>query len=192
MIVMAHQFTTSYLEDSIELLRYYKRLAARALEQCPDDGLFTALDEESNSIAIIVKHMAGNMKFFDHRRRKARSQSRFRIREWRANTRSVAGHLGNGMELLIGRARTVEGRRFSAYRDDSCRAAFGDAGDQSPNRALFLSHWADYFSVETFCREIGQVGGNYCCARPVQAVCLRCRRRKKITALVENCREQGV
>jgi hypothetical protein len=62
MIVMAHQFSTSYLEDSIELLRYYKRLAERALEQCPDDGLFTALDEESNSIAIIVKHMAGNMK----------------------------------------------------------------------------------------------------------------------------------
>jgi len=32
------------------------------MEQCPDDALFTVLDAESNSIAIIVKHMAGNMR----------------------------------------------------------------------------------------------------------------------------------
>jgi uncharacterized damage-inducible protein DinB len=59
---MAHQFTTSHLKDSIDLFRYYKRLAERAMEQCPDEGLFAALDGESNSIAIVVKHMAGNMR----------------------------------------------------------------------------------------------------------------------------------
>ena len=59
---MAHQLTTSYVQDSIDLFRYYKKLAERAMEQCPDEGLFAALDEESNSIAIIVKHMAGNMR----------------------------------------------------------------------------------------------------------------------------------
>jgi uncharacterized damage-inducible protein DinB len=59
---MAHQLTTSYVQDSIDLFRYYKKLAERAMEQCPDEGLFGALDEESNSIAIIVKHMAGNMR----------------------------------------------------------------------------------------------------------------------------------
>ncbi len=32
------------------------------MEQCPDKGLFAALDGESNSISIIVKHMAGNMR----------------------------------------------------------------------------------------------------------------------------------
>jgi hypothetical protein len=57
---MAHQFSTSYLEDSISLFRYYKKLAERAMEQCPDGGLFATLDNESNSIAIIVKHVAGN------------------------------------------------------------------------------------------------------------------------------------
>ena len=57
---MALRFSTSYLEDSMSIFQYYKRLAERAMEQCPDDGLFTALDLESNSIAIIVKHMAGN------------------------------------------------------------------------------------------------------------------------------------
>ncbi len=59
---MAHHFSASYLEDSIGLFRYYKRLGERAMEQCPDDGLFATLDPESNSIATIVKHMAGNMR----------------------------------------------------------------------------------------------------------------------------------
>src|SRR5467141_4451968 len=59
---MAHQFTTSYTKDARDLLRYYKKLGDRAIEQCPDAGLFTTLDPESNSIAIIGKHMAGNMR----------------------------------------------------------------------------------------------------------------------------------
>jgi Protein of unknown function (DUF1572) len=59
---MALQFTTSYLEDSLTLFRAYKKLAERAMEQVSDEQLFIALDDESNSIAIIVKHMAGNMR----------------------------------------------------------------------------------------------------------------------------------
>jgi len=59
---MTHQFSTSYLEDSIDVFNHYKKLGERAIAQCPDDALFTTLDPESNSIAIIVKHMAGNMR----------------------------------------------------------------------------------------------------------------------------------
>jgi len=59
---MAHELTTSYLRDSTNVFRYYKNLAERAMAQCPDEMLFIALDAESNSIAIIVKHMAGNMR----------------------------------------------------------------------------------------------------------------------------------
>ena len=59
---MPHQLTNSYVKDSIELFRYYKKLAERAIEQCPDEGLFAALDTESNCIAIVVKHMSGNMR----------------------------------------------------------------------------------------------------------------------------------
>jgi len=58
---MPHHFSTSYIEDSASLFRYYKRLAERAMEQCPDEGLFATLDPESNSIAVIVKHLSGNM-----------------------------------------------------------------------------------------------------------------------------------
>lgn len=59
---MALKFTTSYIEDSLALFGYYKKLAERAMEQVADEQLFTALDEEGNSIAILVKHMAGNMR----------------------------------------------------------------------------------------------------------------------------------
>ena len=59
---MPHQLSTSYLQDSIALFHYYKKLGERAMAQCPDEALFLTLDAESNSIAIIVKHMAGNMR----------------------------------------------------------------------------------------------------------------------------------
>ena len=59
---MAHQRTDSYIKDSIDLFRYYKKLGENAMAQCPDEGLFQCLDGESNSIAIVVKHIAGNMR----------------------------------------------------------------------------------------------------------------------------------
>ena len=59
---MALKFSTSYIEDSLTLFHYYKKLAERAMEQLTDEQLFALLDEEANSIAIIVKHMAGNMR----------------------------------------------------------------------------------------------------------------------------------
>lgn len=59
---MALEFTTSYVADALSLFRYNKQLAERAMQQVADDQLFTALDAEANSIAIIVKHIAGNMR----------------------------------------------------------------------------------------------------------------------------------
>jgi uncharacterized damage-inducible protein DinB len=59
---MAHKFSASYLEDSVSLFQYYKKLAEGAMAQVSDEQLFATLDDEMNSIAIIVKHMAGNMR----------------------------------------------------------------------------------------------------------------------------------
>ncbi len=59
---MALRFTTSYLMDAVDLFRYYKKLAERAMAQVTDEQLLTVLDGEMNSIAVIVKHMAGNMR----------------------------------------------------------------------------------------------------------------------------------
>jgi len=58
---MALKFTTSYVEDSLAIFQQYKKLAERAMLQINDEQLFAVLDSESNSIAIIVKHMTGNM-----------------------------------------------------------------------------------------------------------------------------------
>lgn len=59
---MALKFTTSYREDSLSVFRYYKTLSERAMAQVTDAQLVAVLDGEMNSIAIIVKHMAGNMR----------------------------------------------------------------------------------------------------------------------------------
>ena len=52
---------THYLEDTISSLRAYKKLADKAIAQLKDDEIFKTLDEEGNSVAVIMKHMAGNM-----------------------------------------------------------------------------------------------------------------------------------
>lgn len=59
---MALKFTTSFIEDSLAVFRQYKKLAEAAMEQLTDEQLCHTLDAESNSIAIIAKHMVGNMR----------------------------------------------------------------------------------------------------------------------------------
>jgi len=59
---MALELTTSCLKDSISLFRFYKRLGDGALGQASDEALFAQIDPEANSIAIIVKHLEGNMR----------------------------------------------------------------------------------------------------------------------------------
>lgn len=54
-------FTTSCTEDARAIFRQYKTLADRAIVQVSDAALYCVLDPEMNSIAIITKHMAGNM-----------------------------------------------------------------------------------------------------------------------------------
>ena len=59
---MALKFTVSYVEDTLSLFHYYKKLAERAIDQLTDEQLFATLDDESNSIGIVIRHMAGNMR----------------------------------------------------------------------------------------------------------------------------------
>jgi hypothetical protein len=53
---------THYLDEAHRQFRGHKRLAEGAMAQLKDHELFLTLDPESNSIALIVKHMAGNMR----------------------------------------------------------------------------------------------------------------------------------
>jgi hypothetical protein len=52
----------AYLRDILHHFAHYKKLGDAALAQTPDEHLHTELDANSNSIAIIVKHIAGNMR----------------------------------------------------------------------------------------------------------------------------------
>ena len=51
-----------YLDEAFRSLRGHKRLADGAMAQLTDEQFFAASDAESNSVAVIVKHMAGNMR----------------------------------------------------------------------------------------------------------------------------------
>jgi len=51
-----------YLDDAFRSLRGIKRQADAAMEQLSDEQFFATLDAESNSVAILVKHMAGNLR----------------------------------------------------------------------------------------------------------------------------------
>src|SRR3989442_5088852 len=49
------------LDDALYTFRYYKELAERAFAQISDEDFFRTIDAESNSIAVNIKHIAGNM-----------------------------------------------------------------------------------------------------------------------------------
>ena len=52
---------TDYLESAKKQFEYYKMLGDKTIDQLPDDKLFWQYNDESNTIAIIVKHLSGNM-----------------------------------------------------------------------------------------------------------------------------------
>lgn len=56
------QIAANYLRDAIESFRGYKKMAEKAMAQVSDEEFFHSIDAEANSIAIIVKHIAGNQK----------------------------------------------------------------------------------------------------------------------------------
>jgi len=59
---MTTDIAAYYLDEAHRQMRGHKRLGEGATAQLRDDELFITLDPESNSIAVIVKHMAGNMR----------------------------------------------------------------------------------------------------------------------------------
>ncbi len=58
---MAEQFVKNCHADAVETFCNYKNLAERAIEQVSNEEFFHAIDVEANSIAVIVKHIAGNL-----------------------------------------------------------------------------------------------------------------------------------
>ena len=59
---MNDDLASHYLHEILRQLRGHKRMAEAAIAQLGDQDFFRAIDPESNSVAILVKHIAGNMR----------------------------------------------------------------------------------------------------------------------------------
>jgi hypothetical protein len=59
---MNEELAKHYLEDALKVFRNYKKLGDKAMAQLSDEEMFRALDAEMNSVALNVKHIAGNMR----------------------------------------------------------------------------------------------------------------------------------
>lgn len=59
---MAKSVETAYLTEVVRLLRQYRELAERAVAQAGPEAAFRATDAEANSIAVLLQHLAGNMR----------------------------------------------------------------------------------------------------------------------------------
>lgn len=78
----------AYLDEVRRQFRGYKRLGEGAIAQVKDDELFATLNPESNSIAVIVKHLAGNMRsrFTDFLTTDGEKPDRHRDQEFEMNS----------------------------------------------------------------------------------------------------------
>lgn len=77
-----------YLEEAGRQFRGHKRMAESAMSQLRDEDFFVTLDPEANSVAILVKHLAGNMRsrFTDFLTSDGEKPDRFRDREFELAT----------------------------------------------------------------------------------------------------------
>lgn len=77
-----------YLEEIRRQFRGYKRLGEGAIAQLKDEELFHALDAEANSVAVIIKHLAGNMRsrFSDFLTSDGEKPDRHRDQEFELNS----------------------------------------------------------------------------------------------------------
>ncbi len=73
-----------YLEEARRQFRGHKRMGEAAMAQLRDEDFFVTIDPESNSVAILVKHLAGNMRsrFIDFLTSDGEKPDRFRDREF--------------------------------------------------------------------------------------------------------------
>ena len=99
---------TVYLRDVIRQFSYYKSLGDKALSKAPDESLHTELDANSNSLAIIVKHVGGNLRsrFRDFLTTDGEKPDRLRDTEFemtgRASREEILGWWNDGWTILMG------------------------------------------------------------------------------------------
>ncbi len=81
---MTNDVTAHYLEEARRQMRGHKRMGEGAMSQLRDEDFFVTIDPEANSVAHLVKHIAGNMRsrFTDFLTSDGEKPDRFRDREF--------------------------------------------------------------------------------------------------------------
>src|SRR5690349_17803773 len=81
---MTTELAAHYLDEARRQMRGHKRMGEGAMSQLRDEDFFLTLDPESNPVAILVKHLAGNMRsrFTDFLTSDGEKPNRFRDQEF--------------------------------------------------------------------------------------------------------------
>ncbi len=89
-----------YLEEARRQFRGHKRMGENAMSQLRDEQLFVTLDPEANSVATLVKHLAGNMRsrFTDFLTSDGEKPDRFRDREFEVTSAITRAEVMNWWE----------------------------------------------------------------------------------------------
>ena len=92
--------STAYLDEARRSFRGYKRMAEGAMAQLTDDEFFRLIDPDANSVAIIVKHMVGNMRsrFTDFLTSDGEKPDRHRDTEFEINAGTTRAEVMSGWD----------------------------------------------------------------------------------------------
>ena len=111
---LSSDMAAHYLEEIQRQFRGYKHMAEGAMAQLKDEELFVALDKEANSVAIIIKHLAGNMRsrFVDFLTTDGEKPDRHRDQEFEIDERSTRADVMRwweaGWACVFGALETVK------------------------------------------------------------------------------------
>jgi hypothetical protein len=88
---MPFEVSQHYLEEARRQFRGHKRMGDAAMAQLRDEDFFVTIDPESNSVAVLVKHLAGNMRsrFTDLLTSDGEKPDRFRDREFEVTSETT-------------------------------------------------------------------------------------------------------
>ena len=146
---MAESVETAYLTEVVRLLRQYKQLAECAVAQAGPEAAFRTTGAEANSIAVLLKHLAGNMRsrWTDFLTADGEKPDRNRDAEFELEPGTTLDDVMTSWEDGWRRAfAALEGpppRRPAPRGAHRGEAAVGAAGDRAPARALRLPRGAD-------------------------------------------------
>ena len=119
-----------YLEEARRQLRGHKRMGEGAMNQLKDEDFFVTLDPESNSIAILVKHLAGNMRsrFTDFLTSDGEKPDRFRDREFEVTSATTRADVMQWWEEGWGRVFSA----LDVLKPEDVMAPFPSAESRIP------------------------------------------------------------